>query len=242
MSGVLHVCRLDCSAQALCITHATQATVHILPVVCERCCMRMHCDPLIRMLFDMCGKNASRKAMCCCRCVVVLGMPFPNPADPELRERMRYLDMQQHTPHTPSMAAQEDEVQQRGVARPAADAPEPATAGSAAGTSAGREYYEDLCMKAVNQCVGRVIRHAGDWAAILLVDARWGGRACPRPGPGPSTAFQSACDGGRSAPSRVWDGPLGKLPGWIQQSLDVSPSFGDAFARLHRFTRAMKSA
>ncbi|KAK9843489.1 hypothetical protein WJX81_005623 [Elliptochloris bilobata] len=29
------------------------------------------------------------------RCVVVLGMPFPNPADPELRERMRYLDAQQ---------------------------------------------------------------------------------------------------------------------------------------------------
>ena len=190
-------------------------------------------------------------------------MPFPNPADPELRERMRYLDMQQAqraaaptllmpdsadhaTPPALSMAAQVDGVRQRGVAHTAADAPEaataPAAAGSAAGTSAGREYYEDLCMKAVNQCVGRVIRHAGDWAAILLVDARWGGRACPRPGPGPSTASQSACDGGRSASSRVWDGPLGKLPGWIQQSLDVSPSFGDAFARLHRFTRAMKSA
>ena len=38
---------------------------------------------------------------------------------------------------------------------------------------AGREYFEDLCMKAVNQCIGRVIRHRGDWAAILLVDQRW---------------------------------------------------------------------
>ncbi len=28
-------------------------------------------------------------------------------------------------------------------------------------------------MKAVNQCIGRVIRHRGDWAAILLVDQRW---------------------------------------------------------------------
>ena len=27
-----------------------------------------------------------------CRCVVVMGMPFPNPTDPELCERMRYLD------------------------------------------------------------------------------------------------------------------------------------------------------
>lgn len=39
----------------------------------------------------------------------------------------------------------------------------------------GREYYSNLCMKAVNQCVGRVIRHRGDWAAVLLVDARQGG-------------------------------------------------------------------
>ena len=40
-------------------------------------------------------------------------------------------------------------------------------------SSAGREYFADLCMKAVNQCIGRVIRHGGDWAAILLVDQRW---------------------------------------------------------------------
>ncbi len=28
-----------------------------------------------------------------CRCVVVIGMPYPNPSDPELRERMAYLDV-----------------------------------------------------------------------------------------------------------------------------------------------------
>lgn len=45
--------------------------------------------------------------------------------------------------------------------------------GRAASSTAGREYFEDLCMKAVNQCIGRVIRHRGDWAAILLADQRW---------------------------------------------------------------------
>jgi len=37
----------------------------------------------------------------------------------------------------------------------------------------GREYYSARCMKGVNQCVGRAIRHAGDWAAVLLLDHRY---------------------------------------------------------------------
>jgi len=37
----------------------------------------------------------------------------------------------------------------------------------------GREFYSARCMKAVNQCVGRSIRHAQDWAAVLLLDHRY---------------------------------------------------------------------
>jgi hypothetical protein len=37
-------------------------------------------------------------------------------------------------------------------------------------------------------------------------------------------------------------GPLAKLPGWIQQSLQVSPSFGEAFGRLARFSKVMAAA
>ena len=49
--------------------------------------------------------------------------------------------------------------------------------------TAGREYYENLCMKAVNQCGGRVIRHAGDYAAVVLVDARYAAAGAPNTGP-----------------------------------------------------------
>ena len=38
-------------------------------------------------------------------------------------------------------------------------------------------------MTAVNQCVGRVIRHRGDFAAVVLADARYSTADAPRSGP-----------------------------------------------------------
>ena len=37
-------------------------------------------------------------------------------------------------------------------------------------------------------------------------------------------------------------GPLAKLPGWIQQSLQACRSFGEAFGKLAQFSRAMAAA
>lgn len=97
---------------------------------------------------------------------MMVGMPYPNPTDPELCERMRFLD---------ACAARH--------AAASSGAPGAGRSGGCArgGASAGRQYMEDLCMKAVNQCIGRVIRHRGDWAAIVLADARWvaGGAGAP---------------------------------------------------------------
>jgi chromosome transmission fidelity protein 1 len=42
------------------------------------------------------------------------------------------------------------------------------------GKAAAREYYENACMRSVNQCVGRAIRHKGDYAAIMMMDRRYG--------------------------------------------------------------------
>ena len=42
------------------------------------------------------------------------------------------------------------------------------------GKAAAREYYENACMRSVNQCVGRAIRHRGDYAAIMMIDRRYG--------------------------------------------------------------------
>ncbi|KAM7290819.1 Fanconi anemia group J protein homolog, partial [Ixodes scapularis] len=37
----------------------------------------------------------------------------------------------------------------------------------------GREWYRIQAMRAVNQAVGRCIRHSKDWGAMLLVDQRF---------------------------------------------------------------------
>ena len=36
-----------------------------------------------------------------------------------------------------------------------------------------RNYYENLCMRAVNQSIGRSIRHINDYSIIYLVDRRF---------------------------------------------------------------------
>ncbi|XP_017055079.1 ATP-dependent DNA helicase DDX11 [Drosophila ficusphila] len=41
------------------------------------------------------------------------------------------------------------------------------------GPGSGNEFYENLCMKAVNQCIGRAVRHIKDYACIYLLDERF---------------------------------------------------------------------
>ncbi|XP_066580100.1 ATP-dependent DNA helicase DDX11 [Amia ocellicauda] len=107
------------------------------------------------------------------RCVVMVGMPYPNIKSPELQEKVAYLDK-----NMPQVG----------------------------GRSPGKALIENLCMKAVNQSIGRAIRHRGDYACIILLDCRYAR---------PAT--------------------LAKLPDWIKTSAQVQASFGPAFASIRKF-------
>ncbi|VDK33423.1 unnamed protein product [Gongylonema pulchrum] len=41
------------------------------------------------------------------------------------------------------------------------------------GTGSGVAYYESKCMHAINQSIGRVIRHRDDYASIIMLDSRY---------------------------------------------------------------------
>lgn len=103
------------------------------------------------------------------RCVIMVGLPFPNAHSPELKEKMAYLN--------------------------ANVAP-----------NAGQVHYENLCMKAVNQSIGRAIRHKDDYACILLLDQRY------------------------DKPSI-----LGQLPGWIKTRVDTCDRFGPVMSKVTKF-------
>ena len=69
----------------------------------------------------------------------------------------------------------------------------------------GQVHYENLCMKAVNQSIGRSIRHAQDYACVLLADHRYAR---------PSVS--------------------GKLPQWISSQLVKCDGFGPAFSAIRK--------
>lgn len=84
----------------------------------------------------------------------MVGLPYPDLKDPVLREKMQSMDRA---------------AQRSGLATTTT------TTTTATHTSviSGNSYYHNLCMRAVNQSIGRAIRHASDYAAILLLDVRY---------------------------------------------------------------------
>jgi chromosome transmission fidelity protein 1 len=74
------------------------------------------------------------------------------------------------------------------------------------GKAAARDFFENACMRAVNQCVGRAIRHKGDYAAIMMLDRRYGTK-------------------------RIQD----KLPKWIRGSLTTGLGVRDVEEKLDTF-------
>ncbi|KAG9646486.1 ATP-dependent RNA helicase CHL1, partial [Aureobasidium melanogenum] len=115
------------------------------------------------------------------RCVMVVGLPYANPNAAEQKAKTKYIE-------------------EKAIAS--------ASGTSSAGAAAARDFADNTCMRAVNQAIGRAVRHKNDWSAILLFDHRY-------------------------TQKRIQD----RLPGWIKASLGQTArkGFNDVEAGLKRF-------
>ncbi|KAI2627596.1 DNA repair helicase [Hypoxylon sp. NC1633] len=109
------------------------------------------------------------------RCVVVVGLPYPNMQSADWKARLEYIEST-----TLSRLAGDNNSS---TANPNPNLnPTPAQKNEA--KQAARAFYENACMRAVNQSIGRAIRHRADYAAIVLVDRRFGSERVRRKLPG----------------------------------------------------------
>lgn len=126
------------------------------------------------------------------RAVIVVGLPYANLSDGELRlflghvasTRVRRSNSSNTNTTTTNIAPSD-----------------------AAMSKEEWDLYTDMCMRTVNQCVGRCIRHIHDHAAVILLDARYAERPQVRR----------------------------RLSGWMLPSLKVAAGFGDCFRGLRAF-------
>ena len=121
------------------------------------------------------------------RCVIVVGLPFPNIQSAQWKMKLEYIEKR-----TVDQGGSQEE-----------------------GKAAGRRLYENACMRAVNQSIGRAIRHRNDFASIVLLDRRY-------------------------RTPRIAD----KLPTWIKQGVVVpkgAVGFRDVVESLENFFRNKKS-
>lgn len=79
------------------------------------------------------------------RAVIMIGLPYPNAFLGEIIAKRAFIESQVLAKGGSLQSAKES----------------------------SNEYYENLCMKAINQSIGRCIRHGNDYALIYLVDKRY---------------------------------------------------------------------
>jgi regulator of telomere elongation helicase 1 len=101
------------------------------------------------------------------RAVIVTGLPFPPKTDAKVVLKQRYLDEALHKTRLARLlpASASSSASSAAMAARAAVA-------SAEGLT-GQAWYVQQASRAVNQAIGRVIRHRNDWGAILLFDERF---------------------------------------------------------------------
>ncbi|XP_057773006.1 regulator of telomere elongation helicase 1 homolog isoform X2 [Salvia miltiorrhiza] len=116
------------------------------------------------------------------RAVVITGLPFATVTDPKIRLKREYLDHQTHSRKSIN----------KGLT--------------------GEEWYSQQTLRAINQAIGRVIRHRHDYGAIILCDERF-----------------------------AHSNRQSQISSWIRPHLKCYSKFGDVVYTLNRFYRDVQT-
>ncbi|KAK9459158.1 helicase C-terminal domain-containing protein [Lipomyces oligophaga] len=102
------------------------------------------------------------------RGIVMIGLPFPNMRSVDMVAKREYIEK------STSAAVRAREISGLNELEVARQQSRITSVCAREAEDASRLYYENVCMKAVNQSIGRGIRHANDYAVIIFMDARFG--------------------------------------------------------------------
>lgn len=138
------------------------------------------------------------------RAVLVVGLPYANPQESTTRSFLTHI-----ASSSPVGAATSSETPKQMNNRN--------TDGNSSNNSPSTnpmlfQLYTDLCMRQVNQSIGRCIRHGGDYAVAILLDTRY-------------TQRHLLCGG---------------LSAWMQPSVRVAQNFGECFRGIRTFFQERK--
>ncbi|KTW27717.1 hypothetical protein T552_02157 [Pneumocystis carinii B80] len=88
------------------------------------------------------------------RGVIIIGLPFPNNQTAEWKAKLEFIEnnFRQYSKHNPDTQKTSIDESLKYIKK---------------------EYYENICMRSVNQSIGRAIRHQNDYAAIIFIDKRY---------------------------------------------------------------------
>lgn len=115
------------------------------------------------------------------RAVIVTGLPFPPKQDPKVTLKRQYLDAARADAlaapaysgsSSSSSSSSASSSGGTGIGSVGGFRAPPASSRPVIGLS-GQEWYNQKAFRAVNQAIGRVIRHRYDYGAILLLDERF---------------------------------------------------------------------
>lgn len=136
------------------------------------------------------------------RGVAVVGLPFPNARSAEWKARLDFISSRPLTSTTPTSITTTTTTSSTTTLGVGVKG----IKGKGLDTAISRAFLENTTMRAVNQSVGRAIRHKDDYAAILLLDRRYEGERM-----------------------------VGKLPGWIGEGFRRGLGFEGVVGGLRRF-------